>query len=65
MACFQQGFTLCRLRCRCFLKLHSAIRSAMSFHAHYGNSNKKPSPSKSQLKAVAVQGKSEEMFEVR
>ena len=37
----------------------------MSFHAHYGNSNKKPSPSKSQLKAVAVQEKSEEMFEVR
>ena len=42
-----------------------AIRSAMSFHAHKGNSNKKPSPSKSQLKAVAVQGESEEMFEVR
>ena len=35
------------------------------FHAHYGNSKKKPSPSKSQLKAVAVQEKSDEMFEVR
>ena len=37
----------------------------MSIHAYNGNSNKKPSPSKSQLKAAAVQGESEEMFEVR
>ena len=31
----------------------------------YSNSNKKPSPSKSQLKAIAVRGESDEMFEVR
>ena len=61
MACSQQGSTLCCLRCRCFFKLHSAIVFTHTMVIPI----KKPSPSKSQLKAVAVQGKSEEMFEVR
>ena len=53
------------LHCAAYGAVVFKITLCNDFNTYNGNSNKKPSPSKSQLKAVAVRGESEEMFEVR